>query len=196
MKPRRPHCLLVVATLVIALGTSAAATDISLNPKATYLHVCSDAALNAPALVLADLAIVPGEVLLLEILGDWDNGPGGDTFISTCAVFSASDVLLDGSQLHRVPDAIAAGDPVTTSNTYYCNEPTDIPEDFRVASSAPNTSVVVQVPPDATHLFVSACDQLFQDNSDPDGDYMIRITKLALPVERVTWGGVKAIYRE
>ena len=188
--------LMTAAALIGALAAPVGAADVSLNPKATYLHVCSDAALSAPGLVLADLGVAPGETILIEILGDWDNGPGGDTFVSTCAVFSASNVLLDGAQLHRVPGAIAAGDPVTTANTFFCNELTDIPEDFRVASSVPNTSVIVQIPAGATHLFINACDHLFQDNVDPDGDYTVRITKQVLPVESITWGRVKSMYRE
>ena len=86
--------------------------------------------------------------------------------------------------------------PLTTANTYFCNEPTDIPEDFRVASAAPNTSVVVQIPLGATHLFIIACDHLFVDNTDPDADYMIRITKQTLPVATTTWGKVKSLYQE
>jgi hypothetical protein len=145
-------------------------------------------------IVLADLGIVPGESLLLEVLGDWDNGPGGDTFISTVAVFSGSATLLGPSLLNRVQDAIAAGTPTFTANTFFCNEPTDIPEDFRVATSIPNTSVVVEVPAGATHLFVCASDHHFSDNSDPDGDYAIRITKEPVQVKGTTWGAIKALY--
>jgi hypothetical protein len=189
--PSRLGFLLILAALVAPAG----ATDITLNPKATYLHVCNDAALDAPAISLSSLGLSPGETILIEVLGDWDNGPGGDTFVSTCAVFSASATLLAGSASHRVPDAIAAGLPVTTANTYFCNEPTDIPEDFRVASSSPSTSVMVQIPAGATHLFVNACDQLFDDNTDPDGDYAVRITRVPLAVEQSTWGAVKSLYR-
>jgi hypothetical protein len=188
--------LMTAAALIGALAAPVGAADVSLNPKATYLHVCSDAALGTPAILLADVGVAPGETILIEVFGDFDNGPGGDTFVSTCAVFSASAILLDGTLLNRVPDAIAAGVPVTTANTFNCNEPTDIPEDFRVAGSVPNTSVVVQIPAGATHLFACACDHLFQDNVDPDGDYLIRITKQVLAVEKTTWGKVKGMYRE
>jgi hypothetical protein len=196
MKSQKCEYLMAAAALIGALAAPVGAADVSLDPRATYLHVCSDPALGAPALLLADLGVAPGETVLIEILGDFDNGPGGDTFVSTCAVFSAGSVLLDGAQLHRVPGAIAAGDPVTTANTFFCNELTDIPEDFRVAGAVPNTSVIVQIPAGATHLFINACDHLFYDNLDPDGDYTVRITKQVLPVEKTTWGKVKSLYRE
>ena len=192
----RYACLLVTAAWISALAVPAHAIDVSLDPRATYLHVCNDAALNAPAFLLADLGISPGETILIEVLGDFDNGPGGDTFVSTCAVFSASDVLLAGAQLRRVQDAIAAGIPVTTANTFFCNEPTDIPEDFRIAGATPNTSVMVEVPAGSTHLFINACDHLFVDNLDPDGDYRVRITKVTLPVEAITWGRIKSMYQQ
>jgi hypothetical protein len=179
----------------MALGTPAGATDIALDPRATYLHVCSDAALDATPVALAGIGISPGEFIVIEALGDWDNGPGADVYISTIAVFSASAVLLAGSQLHRVPDAIDVGMPVTTANTFFCNEVTDIAEDFRVALSIPNTSVIVQVPAGATHLFLSAGDHLFEDNTDADGDYAVRITEMTVAVEPTTWGAVKALYR-
>jgi len=195
MKALGTSCFLAVAPLLMALGTPAGATDIALNPKATYLHVCSDGALNASAIALAGLGLSPGEFIVLEALGDWNNGPGGDIYVSTVAVFSSSAVLLDGSQLNRVPGAIAAGVPVVTANTFFCNQPTDIPQDFRIASAIPNTSVIVQVPPGATHLFFSAGDHLFDDNSDPDGDYAVRVTRMPLAVDQTTWGGVKSLYR-
>lgn len=196
MKIQNCEGLVSAAALVAALVAPARAADVFLNPKATYLHVCNDAALNAPALLLSDLGVAPGETIVIEVFGDWDNGPNPDTSVSTFAVFSASDVLLDGTLLHRVQDAIPAGVPLTTANTYYCNEVTDIPEDFRVASAAPNTSVVVQIPLGATHLFVIAGDHLFVDNTDPDADYMIRITKQTLPVATTTWGRFKSLYQE
>lgn len=187
--------LLATVGLVAVFAVPAGAADVAINPKATYLHICSESALNAVPIVLADLGIVPGETIQIEALGDWDNGPGGDTFISTIAVFSASATLLPPAQAHRVPDAIAAGPPVGTAPTFFCGEVTDIPEDFRVASAVPNVSVTVVVPAGATHLFVSPGDHLFEDNSDPDGDYGIRITEVPVPVKETTWGRVKGEYR-
>jgi len=173
----------VIATLLLALGAPARATDISLNPKATYLHVCNDAALNAPAIALADLGLAPGQTIAIEELGDWNNGPAGDVILYLCAVFSSSSVLLDAAQLHRVPGAIAStGPPIISGNTVRCGTPTDIAEDFLVSYDAAHRSVVLAIPAGATHLFVAACDVLYDDNSDPDGDYAVRITAVPTAV--------------
>jgi hypothetical protein len=191
---RRSGLPLAAATLALS-GTATMpavyAADISLNPKATYLHVCNDAALNAPAISLAGLGFLPGETIQIEVLGDWDCGsPCADTEAATGAVFSASATLLGGASANRVPDAIAAGMPAVTGNTFWCNTPTDIPADFRVD---PSTTVVI--PAGATHLFIGALDSLFDDNTDPDGDYAVRITSVIVPVETTTWGRVKSLYR-
>ena len=181
---------LLAVACVVAAPVLAADTVVPLDPRATFLHVCNDAALNAPALSLAGLGVVPGQSMLIEVLGDWDcGGPCSDIGTGTIAVFSGSADLLAGSQSHRVPDAISAGAPVTTANTYWCNTPTDIPQDFLV-----EPAVIVVVPQGATHLFIGARDVLYDDNIDPDVDYAVRITALALPVERTTWGKVKSLY--
>jgi hypothetical protein len=44
---------------------------------------------------------------------------------------------------------------------------------FRIANT------IVQVPLGANYLFVAAHDIYYSDNSDPDGDYGVRITPLA-----------------
>ncbi len=57
--------------------------------------------------------------------------------------------------------------------------PTDIDEDFVIVgpdSDYPATSedfTAVRVPAGATHLFVTADDSYFDDNSDPDNDYQM-----------------------
>jgi hypothetical protein len=153
--------------------------------------VCNDAALNAPALSLAGLGLSPGETILIEVLGDWDCGaPCSDIEIATGAVFSGSATLLAGSQAHRVPDAIPAGTPTATGNTFWCNTPTDIPQDFRV-----DPQVIVVIPPGATHLFIGTLDSLYDDNLDPDADYSVRITAQPVPVKPATWGHVKCLHR-
>ena len=187
-------CLFLLAGTITLLSPAptlaGGAAVVPIDPKAAYLHVCNDAALNAPALSLAGLGILPGETILIEVLGDWDCGPCADTEIATGAVFSGSATLLGGAQSHRVPDAIAAGTPTVTGNTFWCSTPTDIPEDFRV-----DAAVMVVVPPGATHLFIGALDSLYDDNSDPDADYSVRITSVSVSVEPTTWGKVKSLYR-
>jgi hypothetical protein len=192
---KRLACLPLLAVAITLLSSApvlaGGAAVVSVNPKATYLHVCNDAALNAPALSLAGLGFLPGETILIEVLGDWDCGqPCADIETATGAVFSGSATLLAGSQSHRVPDAIAAGTPSATGNTFWCSSPTDIPEDFRV-----DAAVMVVVPQGATHLFIGALDSLYDDNLDSDADYSVRITAVPVPVESTTWGNVKSLYR-
>jgi hypothetical protein len=66
---------------------------------------------------------------------------------------------------------------VTTAVTFFGSQPTDILEDFAINSlGARITEVTVQVPAGAAFLFLSTGDQLFNDNSDPDGDYKVEAT--------------------
>jgi hypothetical protein len=149
--------------------------EIPLNPARTYLHVCNDPAPDVVPIVLANLGIESGEEILLEGLGGWDNGPGTDVPRNTIAVFSSSPTLLAGSAPHRVPDAIDAGADFVTAPTWFCGgQVTDISEDFRVDST------VVVVPWGATHLFVCGHDSYYVDNTDPNGDYALRITETGL----------------
>ncbi len=159
--------------LALLAPTTSRGVDIPLDPKNTYFHVCMDpAAGNAVPVVLANLGIQPGEVILLENLGGWDNGPGTDIPRNTIVVFSGSATLLPGSAHPRVPDAIEAGIDFHSSNTFNCNDSTNIAQDFHVAPT------LIVVPTGATHLFASGHDQFFSDNSDPNGDYALRITDM------------------
>jgi hypothetical protein len=178
---RSAQALWLAAALGAAgvVGQALATTSLSLDPRRTYLRTNNDASLPAVPLSLAARGIVPGDRIELARQGDFDNGPGGDTFTTLTAVFSASDVLLPSDQLHRVPDALDAGVDLVSAPTHFGGLPTDIPEDFVISSSAyPSGTVCVIVPTGATHLFFSAPDSLFFDNSDPDGDWGVAITLL------------------
>ena len=66
-----------------------------------------------------------------------------------------------------------------TAPTYFGGEATDIPEDFLVASAEyPGGTICVVIPNGATHLFLAAHDSLYEDNSDPDGDFGYELTLL------------------
>lgn len=186
---RRLHAI-GPATLVAALAASAAcasaSTFVPLDPTAAYVMTYNDSPTPAPALAL-DLAaygFAPGDRLLLQVVGDIDNGPGGDTFTFTSAVFSSSNVLLDNSQRYRVVGALASDGPaVVTQPTYSGAKPTDIPEDFGFDSGP---GVIVTVPVGANYLFLAKTDQWYHDNSDPDHDYGVRIALAPVP-EPATW---------
>ena len=138
---------------------------ISLNPKATYLHVNSDAALNAVPIDLAALGYQPGDMVKLSRLGEFDSGPAPKGSIGLLGVFSSSNVLLPATNLNRVPGAIEAGMDFASACTFFSCQPTDIPQDFAIG--APNgsfTSVCLTIPAGATHLFVGPHDSFFQDN--------------------------------
>lgn len=175
-----------VSTLIAApcaaaatLPALAGSAVISLNSAATFLRTNSDPAPPAVAYPIATLGIAEGDRVSFRRLGDWDSGPGSDTFTSLIAVFSAGSTLLPNNQPHRVPGAIAAGVPVVTGSTWFGGLPTDIPEDFVISwATYPSGQICVIVPKGATHIFFSVGDSLYYDNTDPDGDWSVEVTLL------------------
>ncbi|MHC4416817.1 MAG: hypothetical protein ACYS0G_16225, partial [Planctomycetota bacterium] len=151
-----------------------------IDPRATYLHTASDDPNDPGGWPIWQFGFQPGDLMRLERLGDFDNGPGGDIYTNLFAVFSASTVILPPSEPHRVPDAIDAGPNAVTPCTHVGCEPTDIPEDFPV-SNAEWSEIVVEVPPGAMYLYFTVPDSLFWDNTDPDGDFAVRISKVYCP---------------
>ena len=150
-----------------------------LDPLATYLHLCSeptdpwyeDGAQDAVPIVLSDYNIIPGDSLLIEVEGEFFNG--NNERARVIAVFSTNGTLLDGSELHRVPGAIEAGEDFVSIGTYGCGgEATDIPEDFYCTPS-----VSIAVPTGATHLFICARDSYYEDNTDANNDFGVTISK-------------------
>lgn len=170
--------LLVTLAATWLVPNASAQGVVSIDPRATFLHTYNDPALNAAGIALAAHGVVPGDSVTLRRLGDFDNGPGGDTFLSMLGVLSASNVLLASTLLSRVQDAVDTGTDYLTPATYYSSHATDIPQDFLISTTGMD-SVTVYVPSGATHLFVCPPDQLFYDNADPDGDYAVHITRKA-----------------
>lgn len=172
----------LLASAALALATChAGAAVVSLNAQATYLHTNEPTVLPSPvALRLSDFGFVAGDRIRLEVLGDIDNGPGGDTFTFTVGLFSSSNTLLAPSLLNRVPGALASdGAPIVTFPTFFGNQATDIAEDF--GFDTPDGTIVT-VPTGALYLFLAKTDQLYQDNSDPDGDYGVRLSRVTAEV--------------
>ena len=173
---------LIGTVLILSIGVGSAGADVtlSLDPAGTFLHTHRDRARDTAAIVLADLGILPGDRLRLEAVGDFDPGPGGDTALNLVAVFSGGGVLMPAHLLDRVPGAMDAGDDLVTGCTFNGCQPTDIPEDFAVARGDGSFSHACLVVPDgATHLFAGPADSYYGDNSDPDGDFGLRITILS-----------------
>lgn len=172
----------LLASAALALATChAGAAVVSLNPQATFLHTNeSTPTPSALAVRLSDYGFVAGDRIRLEVLGDIDNGPGGDTFTFTVGLFSSSNTLLAPSLLNRVPGALASdGTPIVTLPTFFGNQATDIAEDF--GFDTPDGTIVT-VPTGALYLFLAKTDQLYQDNSDPDGDYGVRLSRVTAEV--------------
>lgn len=183
--------------LVLCFSHSEAlATTISIDPLRTFLFTNNDPDWGTGSvpysipIALGDLGISGGEFIQLERLGSFYDGTYGygagintlslQTSTEMIGVFSSNNVLWAPNVLNRVPGAIDADIPVVTWNTLYGNLSTDIPQDFRIANT------IVQVPLGANYLFVAAEDIYYSDNSDPDGDYGVRITRLASVPEPAT----------
>lgn len=174
------HRLFLAASL-LACTFSQAATFLPLDAKATYLHTFDDSPTPPPAsaLNLASLGFFPGSRITLQVVGDVDNGPGGDTFTYTLGVFSSSAVLLGNELRERVVGALATDAPgVLTSPTFMGGRPTDIAQDFGFDIGV---GITVTVPAGATTLFLAKSDQWYHDNSDPDGDYGVLISAAVVP---------------
>ena len=178
---------------VACLAPAVLAADFPLDSRATYLRLNDDPGLDATPVSLAALGVSPGDYVRLQSVGDFDNGPDGDTFESLVGVFSSTPTLLASSNQHRVPGAIDVGFEFQTSNTWRGNLPTDIPQDFLISHHALFAYVVVRVPANGAYLFVTPSDSLFYDNNDPDGDFALRIEPVPCPADASGDGVVNTI---
>lgn len=174
---------LILATVLIGLhvGSVDGGTDtttIPLDSRATYLHTNNDNVPDCAIIQLAALDLFPGDQIRIEQLGGFDNGLGRDIPRAMIGVFSASSELLGWAESHRVPGAIDAGVDIESAPTYVGDQQTDIPEDFRITNPAGNQQICIVIPDGATHLFCAGHDSYYSDNSDPNGDYAVRITLL------------------
>jgi hypothetical protein len=188
------HVLSFSLILGISYG-EAMATTISIDPLRTFLLTNNDpwdgsgSVAGSLPIVLSDIGISAGDTIQLEMLGDWYDGHAGysgdvssmDVVSEMIGVFSSNSSLLSPTMLNRVPGAIDAGIQITTWNTLFDNLSTDVPSDFGI------TNTIVQVPSGATHLFVAAHDIYYSDNSDPDGDFAVRITQIVAVPEPSTF---------
>jgi len=149
---------------------------VDLPVTATYLRTNNDGAGDTTPIALSEYDISPGDRITLSRVGEFYRGsPFGTAGKGMIGVFSASATLESGG-LHRVPDAIDAGPALRTSNTYYGGLPTNVLEDFAVATNdGSQRSATVEVPEGATHLFVAAKDNLYDDNEPVTDRYAVKI---------------------
>ena len=154
--------------------------DVTIEPQSTYLRVApSDTARPAAPIHLPSRGIQPGDQIRLRRVGSFEPKGGGSVIYSMTGVFSSSKTLLAGDNLNRVKDAIDAGKDVKTTNSSKDGKPTDIPEDFPIAAKDDKFQdrVYVTVPQGAKYLFVAGEAELYEDNTDMNGDYGLEIEK-------------------
>lgn len=144
-----------------------------VDPSRTYLRTSNDDAGDARPIDVESLGLQPGATVRLVRLGSFTGSSGGT---GMTGVFSGSETLLASEKRERVPDAVDAGEDYETSPTYNGEAETDIPEDFLIADNEETeTSATVTVPEGATHLFVAAIDNLYEDNAHGETRFAVRI---------------------
>ena len=142
---------------------------VQVDPAGTFLHTVNDSPGSPTIVDLAAAGFAPGDVLKLSYSvpppGFSAYGCGGpfvgaeDTEV--IGVFSGSSSLLPPSASARVPNAIDAGSDFVTGPTFNGNEPTDIPQDFRLF---PPSEFTIEIPAGATHLFLGIYDSFYAGN--------------------------------
>jgi hypothetical protein len=144
-----------------------------IDPARTYLRTNDDDAGDARPIDIGSRNIRLGSTIRLVRRGQFTGSSGG---MGMTGVFSGSSTLESSDVRERVPDAIDAGEDFETSATFNGGLETDVPEDFRIADNeGEQTSVTVTVPDGATHLFVAAIDNFYEDNGQGESPFTIRI---------------------
>lgn len=186
--------------LALAVNHAAQAVVLKIDPKATYFALNDPQSRgipnNAQAFSLSALGFSAGQEILLQRLGDFQQGPTGDIQPSTglpfsdsstslFAVFSSSSLITNATLIgsyytapqNRLPGALSTGLTSPMSQlTFYGGFSTDILQDFDVTNGAR-----VVAPTGAAYIFFSGNDSLFGDNLDPDGDFAVRIAAVPEP---------------
>jgi len=151
---------------------SAGSLFYGLNPKSGYLRRWgSDRPKDPLVISLADVGAAAGDTLRLSSVGTYSMGlllkDGTDTKLG--GVFSATNEVLDSSQLARIPGAIDAGPNVDTWPSIVCFfwlctdlGGDDIAQDFRI-----DPARTIQVPAGAQYLVVAPIDtaRKWEDNT-------------------------------
>jgi hypothetical protein len=172
--------------LLTGFSLDAFASTYPVGPRGHYLHAKASDTVTSPTVIdLSTEGISPGDTIELEQLGGVVGvGGGGDDQTSMSAVFSSSSTVTAIANSHRVPGAIACPTCTAIITAPTCagspNETTDISEDFFISGPGGTNSPAqtVTVPTGAAYLIVGVPDCKSSDNSDPNGDSMVRIDEL------------------
>jgi hypothetical protein len=154
-----------------ALPQPVGASVIGIDSRSTFLRTNGEAASPSWPINLANLGLKAGDLIRLDVLGDfsYSGGEMPDEVRQMIGVFSSSATLLPGDRLNRVAGAIDAGAEAVTEPTLIGRRDTDIAQDFPIGS------LKIRIPAGAKYLFVAAPDIFNSDNTDPDANYALRI---------------------
>jgi hypothetical protein len=152
-----------------------------LDPRDTFLRTNNDpGSLDSAPIELTALGLLPGDTIRITRFGDFSySNANTDDAKTLMGVFSGSSILQPSFMQNRIQDAIDVGPDVFTFNTLQGGLPTDIAEDFRISlfvTPDVSTTLSIQIPQGATHLFLGVNDSYFGDNFDPDNDFRLEIT--------------------
>ena len=154
-----------------------------IDPRRTYLRTSPrDPGLPAIPIDLRTLGLAPGDRIQLERLGSYTMGANQSRLSLLCGAFSRSSILNSHDDLHRVRDAIDAGENKHTHPTWESNGrlETNIAEDFAIADFHRTfSSIEIVIPHGATHLFVAPPLGGFYEVKDADGDFAVAISLLS-----------------
>ena len=136
-----------------------------VDPTGSYLAATTDTgAKAATTLTLSDLGMVAGDVMSLSRSGAYQFGSNSSDITSNMVA-----VFLDAQGARVAPEVYAR----TTTQVQTSGDVTDVPQDFDVAAGV--TRVVV--PAGAVSIAFSVRDSLFGDNTDPNNDFGVVLSK-------------------
>jgi len=163
MKRFLAAAIAILGIINVAFASPLPTTIPIADPKATFLETYSDGgATTTSPISLSGLGLTSGQTILLTEQGSFNYCCGQTT--GMIALFSSSNTILDGSNLNRVPGAIAFPGSGLTTSTFFGPVNNSITQDFLV-----NTAVLggttVKIPTGANYLFVAAADSYYSDNS-------------------------------
>ncbi len=147
---------------------------IEISPRGTYLHAdpgqgsYANIPVDPPAMIdLQSCGFFEGDTIAIGFNGSVKRGPSYSPSPVTAllGLFSSTNELLPINETHRVPGAIEAGEDIITVQTWYSHEDTDIPEDFAIT---PATGFSIEIPQNATYLFICYHDSYYPDNTAPE----------------------------
>lgn len=178
----KPISLLLAAALPLATDLVAQSWTLPMDPRASYLRTNNDTPAPPLLLDLGAMGLGAGQWLRIGTVGAYRSVNGGpDTYRSLVGVFASSPQLLPDGVQQRVVGAIPAGPAVQSGPTFYGALPIDIAEDFDCSRFGYASSIEVQVPAGATHLFLGTHESLYSDNVDPNGDFAAVVSVVPTP---------------